>query len=282
MCPKTFVTVVIGLLAVTPAAYSQSAQGAPGSAQGTTAAPKATPAPAKPPARTRAAAAPKGPTRSGLDLEVTDISGSPLGDVRVRIAGQFDREAATDARGEIHFQNLNAGTYRLRFDHEDFITFEREVTLPLASSAPLVVVLTAAPPVAVVAPPAPPARQELPRPIGEPAIVYVPEFWEKNHIKRGEPQKLSAVGCNGYATTRILQMREPMPDRVNADADETLYVVAGEATLRLNGTDRRLASGTLSVIPRGTTYSIARTGKAPEVVLVSVLSGPPCASLSSQ
>jgi mannose-6-phosphate isomerase-like protein (cupin superfamily) len=219
--------------------------------------------------------------RPALDIEVTDLAGKPLQDAKVKIVGQFDREASTDAQGEVHFQNLNPGTYRLRFERQDFVPFEREVTLPLALAGPLTVVLSAAPPVAVIAPPTPP-KQEQPRPIGEPATVYVPEFWEKNHIKKGEPQKLSAVGCNGYATTRILQMREALPNRVNGDADETLYVVAGEATLQLNGTDRKLASGTLTVIPRGMTYSIARSGKDPEVVLLSVLSGPPCASLSSQ
>jgi mannose-6-phosphate isomerase-like protein (cupin superfamily) len=109
----------------------------------------------------------------------------------------------------------------------------------------------------------------------------VPAFAEKNFIGRSEPQKLSVVGCNGYATTRILQVREPMADRVNQDADETLYVVAGEATVRMGGADRTLEPGALAVIPRGTTHTLSRRGRNP-VIFVSVLSGPPCQGLASK
>ena len=121
----------------------------------------------------------------------------------------------------------------------------------------------------------PPAAPRSNRPAGEVRSVRVPDFLETNFIGRSEPQKLSVVGCTGFATTRILQVRDPLENRSNADADEALYVVAGEATVKVGGKDMPLDAGALLIIPRGTTSSIARRGRNP-VMLISVVSGPPC------
>jgi mannose-6-phosphate isomerase-like protein (cupin superfamily) len=168
----------------------------------------------------------------------------------------------------------------LRFEHDDYITFEREAAV--RGSVRLDVALNPAPetpPPPVAAPADPPSKPEPPRPLGESRTVQVPEFAEANFIGRNEPQKLSVIGCTGYSTTRLLQVRDPWNDRSNENADETLYVVAGEATVRLGGVDRQLAPGGLVVVPRGTTHSLMRRGRNP-VMLVSVLSGPACENLT--
>lgn len=241
--------------------------------------PAAPPARSAPPAGTQRTA-PAARAARLLDVTVTDPKGMPLTDVRIRTAGPVDREGVTDDQGTLRLLNLRAGTYRLRFDAEGFVAFEREVTIAATGRiAPVDVMLTPEPPKAAPPPPAPePVRveaKESPRPTGEPRTLQVPDFWELNPLGRSEPQKASLMGCTGFATTRLLQVREPMPGRVNPEADETLYVVAGEASLTLGGMERQLEAGGLAVIPRGTTHTLSRRGRNP-VVFVSVLSGPAC------
>jgi mannose-6-phosphate isomerase-like protein (cupin superfamily) len=230
------------------------------------------PKPAQPARPARAA-------RPSLQIEVTDPGGAPLEGVQVRSVGPVDREGATNASGQVSFTNLRQGTYRVRFEKEGYVILERDTTLPAATRATrLDVALTPAPelpppPPPPAAPPPPPPAP--PRPVGEARNVNVPDFTEKNFIGRNDPQKFSTLGCTGYATTRLLQLREPLADRLHDDADETFYVVAGEAAVRILDRDWGLQPGSLLVVPRGTKHTITRRGRNP-AILVSVLSGPPC------
>jgi mannose-6-phosphate isomerase-like protein (cupin superfamily) len=190
-----------------------------------------------------------------------------------------EREEETNASGQARLINVRPGIYRLRFEVAGYVTFEREVTVPASGRpAPVEVALDAAP--------APPAQEPVPpaqlaraadahRPVGDPATLDVTSFIERNFFGRSEPQKISVLGCTGYATTRLLQVREPLADRVHADADETLFVVAGEASITLGGREQSVQPNGLVVVPRGTEHTIVRHGRNP-AILLSVLSGPPC------
>jgi Carboxypeptidase regulatory-like domain/Cupin domain len=235
-------------------------------------------APAKPPVRQT----PRTTTssRAALDVEVTKGNGEPLEGVRVIAKGPVEREGETNGSGMARLLNLRPGTYRLRFEAEGFVTFEREVTLPASGRlAPVEVTLDTAPEPArreaPAAPAATPALSDTNRPVGEAASLDVTSFIERNFIGRGEPQKISVLGCTGYSTTRLLQVREPLADRAHADADETLFVVAGEATVKMGGRDQPVEPNGLVIIPRGTEHSITRRGRNP-AILLSILSGPPC------
>jgi hypothetical protein len=211
-----------------------------------------------------------------MAIEVTTPTGEPVEGARVTLSGPVERAGRSDAKGTLGFTGLRAGTYRLRFVHDDFETLERDVTIAAATrQAQVDVVLTPRPPKPPEPPPPPPPPPEPARPVGEPSTTDVPAFAERNFIGRSEPQKISIVGCTGYATVRILQVRDPLEGRTNPAADETLYVVAGEAMVRLAGNERVLAPGMLVVIPRGTASSIERRGRNP-VILISVQSGPAC------
>jgi mannose-6-phosphate isomerase-like protein (cupin superfamily) len=70
-------------------------------------------------------------------------------------------------------------------------------------------------------------------------------------------------------------VRDSLEEKAQADADEVLYVVAGEGTLRLGNKDVSLQAGGLAVVPRGTVRGLTRKGKNP-LMLLSVVSGPPC------
>ena len=70
---------------------------------------------------------PAAPARSTMTITVTDLEGKTLPGVWVKASGPVDREAATDESGMVIFRNMNTGTYRLRFEHDDFVTLERDV-----------------------------------------------------------------------------------------------------------------------------------------------------------
>lgn len=212
-----------------------------------------------------------------LDVTVTDGTGAPLEGIVVAVSGAVTREASTGAEGSVRLLGLKPGTYRLRLDGDSWVSFEREAVIaPKSGTLDVHVMLTKAPPPVVCPPPVecpPPAP---PRPTGEVKVTNVANFADRNLIRAGEPQKLNVFGCTGYATTRLLQVRDPMEKRLLDDADETLYVLAGEGLLTIDGKQEKLAPGVLAVIPRGTTSGITRRGRGP-LIAVSVASGPPCA-----
>jgi mannose-6-phosphate isomerase-like protein (cupin superfamily) len=213
-----------------------------------------------------------------MTVLVTDRQGKALADVEVGVTGPAERDAATDAEGNVVFRNMGAGTYRLRFDHPAFITLEREVSMQagraLRTTAALNPAPSPPPKQEPVVPPPPPTPELPPQASQPPTVVSIPEVFESNPIGRN-PSRTSLVGCAGVATTTLIQVRDPLTEHTHADADEALYVVAGEGIQRVAGRDVPLIPGTLAVVPRGTLHSITRQG--PRVlVLLSITSGPPC------
>jgi mannose-6-phosphate isomerase-like protein (cupin superfamily) len=75
----------------------------------------------------------------------------------------------------------------------------------------------------------------------------------------------------------LWQIREPWNGRKHGGADTMLYVVGGEGRMKLAEKEYTVAAGAFVVVPRGTTYSLSRSGRNPLIVL-AVLSGAPCAA----
>ena len=235
--------------------------------------PPATQPPAKPPAAKRQAAPPP-ITRTTLSVQVTDLEGKGLGDVWVKGTGPVDRESPTDAEGMATLRNMLPGTYRLRFEHDRFVTLEREITIQANKPLNINVALNAAPP-----PPEPPARESTPAtpalpPAGPPTSVNLIDLIEKNFVGNN-PSLTSSVGCAPSATANLMQLREPLAQHVHADADELVYVLGGEGTHKIGGKDVGLQAGVFAVVPRGTPHSFTRRGSRP-LIFLSVLSGAPC------
>jgi hypothetical protein len=231
--------------------------------------------PAPAPARRPAPAAAR-PTN--LTFEVTDATGTPLADVRVATQGTVAREGVTDANGTVRLSNMRAGTYRVRFEREGSVPFEREVVVRSGESLSIDVTLSAAPAPPKVPEAPPPAPLETgAKPLGppaEPKIVPIPLFLEKNFIGR-EGRKESPLGCTTTATATLHQLREAWLNHVHEDADEWLYVVAGEGTLRIGTADQKVSAGTFSSIPHTVGHALLPTGRNP-LIVISVLSGPAC------
>jgi mannose-6-phosphate isomerase-like protein (cupin superfamily) len=228
-------------------------------------------------AQTRGRAAAPAQAPATATITVTDLGGAPLADVRVFLIGSLDRSGSTQPNGTVRFDGLRPGTYRLRFEKEGFVLFEREIEVRAGQPAPTPsVALRPAPP-----PPDPPAAPEpangftLPPP-GKATTVNVPDFIERNLIGNNQPQKVSSVSCSGVGNTLLWQVREPWEDREHAGADAMLYVVGGEGTLRLDGRDVQLQAGTFVQIPRATSYSLARRGRSPVLYVLATLVGEPC------
>jgi hypothetical protein len=266
--------ILLTLLQATPAAPKQVPP-SPTNPNPTTTAP----APATQKPRPRPAG---GGTTTAL-LFITDGQGRMIENVTVNVAGPVDREVKSPMSGATRVEGLRAGTYRVRFTHEKFITFEKELTWRAGSAPPEIsVTLTPAPEPppapptpAVVAPPTP-AAPKLPPP-GSPKTLGVPEFIEKNFITGREPQKESLIGCSGVAQALLWQIREPWNGRQHESADGMLYVIGGEGRLRLGEREFNVAAGAFAVVPRGTTYNLSRSGRNPLIVL-AMLAGAPCAA----
>jgi mannose-6-phosphate isomerase-like protein (cupin superfamily) len=234
------------------------------------------PQPAKPPAP-RTTPAPSRAT-TPLVVTVTNESGAPLQGVTVSVTGPVTRNVTTVANGTARMLGMRAGSYRFRFERSGFITLERDVTVRGGPVPDIDVTLTAAP-----EPPPPPKPATAPvespvpaaAPAGDPRYLSIVDFLDRNLIGGREPTKQDEVGCTATARTTLLQLRDSIQDEARTDADEVLYVVAGEGTLRLGNRDLSLASSTVVVVPRGTVRGLTKKGRNPLIVL-SVVSGPAC------
>lgn len=217
-------------------------------------------------------------------LFITDGKGKLIEGVTVHVMGPVDRQVTSPDSGPTRVEGLRAGTYRVRFTHEKFITFEKEIVWRAGTAAPeLSITLNAAPappppPAPAPAPvaPAAPAAPKLPPP-GSPKTVSLPDYIEKNFITGREPQKESVIGCSGLGQALLWQIRDPWNGRQHASADGMIYVVAGEGRLKLGDREFTVSSGAFAVVPRGTTYNLSRSGRNPLMVL-AILAGAPCAA----
>ena len=208
-------------------------------------------------------------------ITVTDLAGAPLPDVRVSLTGSLDRSGSTPDNGTVKFDGLRPGTYRVRFEKEGFVLFERELEVragqpPLAPS----VALTPAPEPAAAPVPTEEPKAGLPPP-GKAVTVNLPDYIERNLITNSQPQKVSQVSCSGLGNALLWQVREPWENRQHDNADAMLYVVAGEGTLRLGTANVPVVAGSFTQVPRGTSYSITRRGRNP-IILLATLVGEPC------
>jgi len=215
---------------------------------------------------------------AGAHVIVRDASGNPISGVNVTVSGSSKDQATTAGNGAAEL-TLPPGAYRLRFEREGFSALERNVTIRAGQTAQVEVALTAVPappPPPAPAPPPPAPPPPAPRTVaaGPPVTLSITGFIEKNFVGR-DPLKESVLACTPDATTRLLQLREPISAHTHADLDEILYIVAGEGGLRIAEQVTAVGPGSLSVIPRGVSHGIERRGKNPLIVL-SMLVGAPC------
>jgi hypothetical protein len=260
--------VAVGAQAQAPATPAKPPQG--------TTQPKPTAPPATAPAQPRRA--PATTSRSGMTITVTDPRGATLPGIRVSISGATTRSGETDASGNLNVTGLMAGTYRLRFDGDEVISFEREVTLRAGQVLDVDVFLNPAPEPPAPPPPAPApvAAPPEPRigPTGAPQMISIPDWLDKEFVGR-EPRRETMLACSGSERTTMIQLNEPMPQRLYEEADIVYYVVAGEGNVTIDGKVSRIPTSSFISVPRGTAHSFERRGNR-TLMLLAVLGGDPC------
>jgi mannose-6-phosphate isomerase-like protein (cupin superfamily) len=183
----------------------------------------------------------------------------------------------------VTLQTVTPGTYRMRAGGDGFVTLEKEVAVKAGTTAPPVeFALSAAPPPPKAPeppPPPPPAPAPEPAPAanimpGQPRVLSLLDLAEKSLGGRDAVRRV-AIGCSGQGNAELLVVRDSSQFGARADSDATLYVVAGEVTLQLAGKDQDMSPGWFSIVPRGSSHSLARKGKNPAILLL-VTSGPTC------
>ena len=247
----------------------------PGAQAPKPATPTGQPAPATPVRRAPAPATGRG----GMAFTVTTPAGATLPGIQVAVSGVTERNGTTNDSGQLNFPGLQVGNYRVRFSGDGVITLERDITLVRGQVLQVDVALNPAP----KPPPPPPAPVPAPvavappkaeGPSGQPQSLSVVDLLEKEFVGKN-PRRESLLSCSGTTRSTMLQINDPLPERMYADADVVYYVLAGEGAMRLDGKDVRIATNGFLSVPRGASHSFTRRGNRP-LVLLSVLGGEAC------
>jgi mannose-6-phosphate isomerase-like protein (cupin superfamily) len=209
-----------------------------------------------------------------LNLLVTSRNGSPVASATVGLEGPVSREGTTGADGTVPFASLPAGTYRCHIEADGYTTLEKEIDIkagtPASAQASLSPALEPTPP-----PPPAPAPAEAPALTpGSPTVIDITDLAQQVLAEKGGIAQ-RAIGCSGATSARLYRLNDPLPAQTREGTDVMLYVVAGEATLTIGGQEEQVEPGSFSIVPRGTSYAVARRGRNP-VLLLAIASGPPC------
>jgi mannose-6-phosphate isomerase-like protein (cupin superfamily) len=157
------------------------------------------------------------------------------------------------------------GNYKMRFDRDGFVPLERELTA--RAGAPMDVKVTLTPmPEPPAPPPPPPAPAPKPPSDAKPASFDVPGVAEKEFVRRGPP-KSTPLACGEQGNATLIQLNDPLPQHTHADADEFIYVVAGEGAATVDGAEQRLRAGVLLFVPRGVAHALSKAGRNPLIVM---------------
>lgn len=231
---------------------------------------------------TASAAAAQAKKPAILEVRVTDRSGTPLDAATVTAEGPLGRKGDTDRNGSVTFKNVSAGTYRFRIERDKFVPLEKEVIVKGGTMATVEAALSAAPPPPEPPKPvAPPPVAPTPKPVapvltpGEPRALSLPDFIQDQGMPR-TATKESPVGCSGATAAKVIQVRDALASHNHAAADEMLYLISGEATVKLGDKEYGVTPGWFIVVPRGMDHTVTRKGRNP-VTLLSIVGGPTCA-----
>jgi mannose-6-phosphate isomerase-like protein (cupin superfamily) len=211
-----------------------------------------------------------------IDLTVTNRTGRLLADATVTAEGPSSRQGTTSGEGEVILTNVAAGTYRVRVERDGYFTLEKEVLVKTGARTGTEAALSPAPP-----PPAAPTPPPAPAPVaptlvaGSPVTISLIDQVADDLLKSKDTIAERPLGCSGSSASKVVRVKDALPSHTHADADEVIYVIAGDATLTMNGKDQPISAGSFALIPRGTAHAAKTRGSKPLLVL-SVQSGPAC------
>jgi mannose-6-phosphate isomerase-like protein (cupin superfamily) len=108
----------------------------------------------------------------------------------------------------------------------------------------------------------------------KPVAIDMPAFIEKYYVGRAAG-KTTAITCATGGDANLLQLNDGLAEHTHADADEFLYVIAGQGAVRMGEKVEALGPGVFRMIPRGTAHVITPAVKKPLVAL-SLKAGEKC------
>ena len=210
------------------------------------------------------------------------MAGMTIPAATVKAEGPTSRAGTTGSDGRIVFENLPAGTYRFRVERDAFVTLEKEIVVFAGSRMPAQAVLSAGAATPAPAAPPPPAPMQTPSmstPVlkpGEPRVLSLTDDIAEKLLREKDPVAERQLGCSGATSSRLIRVNDSLAVHNHADADEVLYIIAGEATLKLGDKEQNLSPGWFALVPRGMAHSLTRRGRSGPILILSSVSGPPC------
>jgi mannose-6-phosphate isomerase-like protein (cupin superfamily) len=195
----------------------------------------------------------------------------------VVLTGAVERSRRTE-RGRTVFENLPSGAYRFRFERDGFVSVEREVngrgSVPVDVKVTLTPALPPPPPSPLPPPKAPAGPREPAVGHASPVVIDMPAFIEKNYVGRAAA-RMTPIACGTGGAATLLQINEPVVTHTHADADEFIYVIAGQGTATIGERQEPLSAGVFMFIPRETAHAF-RAGPKKPLVMVSTMAGEKC------
>lgn len=201
---------------------------------------------------------------------VTDPSGAPMTDVSVTLTGRAQKSGTTE-RGRIAFEDLPVGTYHFKFQKDGYDPVEQDVAGKRGAPVDVKVTMT---PVPKPVPPPAPAPEPKPAVNTHPVVLDMPAFIEKNYVGKGGG-KTTPMACSDGGSATLVQANDGVAEHTHADADEFIYVIAGEGAVTLAQRNEPLSAGVFMMIPRGTAHAFT-VGKKHPLVFVSTRAGEHC------
>ena len=202
-------------------------------------------------------------------INVSNPAGAPVGEVTVTLSGPASRSTRTE-RGRAVFEGIPAGVYRMRFEKTGYIPLERDITG--RGSAPIDVKVTLSP---LPGPPPAPVPDLPPLPVSAKFVVLdMPAYIERNYVGKAM-ERMTTMACSQGGGATLVQINVALVEHSHADADEFVYVVAGEGSVRMGQRLEPLGPGVFLMIPRGTAHAFGVGSKKP-LVFVSTRAGDRC------
>jgi mannose-6-phosphate isomerase-like protein (cupin superfamily) len=206
---------------------------------------------------------------------VSDPSGAPITDARVTMTGPASRMSRTE-RGRLVFENLPAGTYHFRFEKDGFAPLERDVAGRGSTPIDVKVSLASAGPPPRPIDPVAPLGSPPPSNDGQIVVLDMPAFIEKNYVGRANG-KTMPLACGAGGASTLIQVNDGIGTHAHADADEFIYVIAGQGSANMGDRHELLGPGVYLMIPRGQPHGFT-TGPKKPLVMISTRAGEKCAS----
>jgi mannose-6-phosphate isomerase-like protein (cupin superfamily) len=111
-------------------------------------------------------------------------------------------------------------------------------------------------------------------------VLDMPAILKKFPLGRG-PSKSNDLACATAGVSSLIQLSEPLPEHTHADADEFVYVIAGEGIATMGTRREPLGPSVFMMIPRDTAHAIIPNPKKP-LQFISTRAGERCGAAAAE